>query len=51
MERTKKIGMVALLESQRSDNKIHQNLQLLVYFCSLIIVLRFLNHFFLAKNN
>ena len=50
MERIKKIGVVALLESQRFDNKIHQNEQLLLYFCSLIIVLRFLN-FFLARNN
>ena len=25
MERTKKIGVVTLLESQRFDNKIHQN--------------------------
>ena len=44
-----KIGVVASLESQRSDNKIHQNLQSLVYFCSLIIVLRFLNQFFFAN--
>ena len=43
----KKTGVVALLESQGFDTKIHQ---LLVYFCSLIIVLRLLNEF-LAKNN
>ena len=41
MERTKKIGVVALLESRGFDNKIHQNYQLLFYFCSLVIVLRF----------
>ena len=35
------IAVVALLESQRFDNKIHRNFQLLVYFCSLIIALRF----------
>ena len=35
MKSTKKIGEVALLESQRFDYKIHQNQQLLVYFCSL----------------
>ena len=44
MERTKKIGVVALLESQGFDN-IHQNLQLLGYLCSLIVGLRFLNQF------
>ena len=31
------IGMVALHESQRFDNKM----QLLVYFCALVVVLRF----------
>ena len=36
-----KIGVVALPESQRFDNKIHQNEQLSVYFCFLLIVLRF----------
>ena len=42
MERIKSC-VVALFESQRSANKIHQNWQLLANFCSLIIVLRFLN--------
>ena len=49
MERTKS-GMVALLEPQRFDNKIHQNRQLLAYFCSLATVLGFFNHF-LAKRS
>ena len=41
MGRTRKIGVVALLESLRFDNEINQNQQLLVYFCSWTIVLRF----------
>ena len=41
MRKTKRIGVVALLESQKFGNKIHQNQQLLVYFGSLIIILRF----------
>ena len=49
MERTKKIGVVALLERQRFDNRIHQNCQLLVYFCSLIFVLRSFNQFLAKK--
>ena len=36
MERTKKSGVVASLESRRLYHNIHQNKQLLVYFCSLI---------------
>ena len=47
MERTKKIGVEVLLKSQRFDNKVDQNKQILVYFCSLIIVL----NKFIAKNN
>ena len=45
MKSTKKIGMMALFESQSYDNDFHQNLQLLICFCSLIIVFRFLNEF------
>ena len=38
MKITKKIQMVALFQLQSFDDEIHQNYQLLVYFCFLIIV-------------
>ena len=37
--------MVALLESQSFGTKIHKNSELLVNFCPLVTVLRFLNLF------
>ena len=42
MERTKKIGVEAALpESQRFDDKTHQTNNYWLFFCSLIIVLKF----------